>query len=408
MPDTHSFMLRNGVPVYFIESGQEEVMRVEFTFSAGQIKEDVPLLASTANMMLTEGTRKHSADELNGLLDFYGSFINPYSEKDRAGIVFFFLSKHLEKLLEISREILLEPVFPENELDSLMKKRLRWYINNREKVQHLAADKFHESVFGPAHPYGYPIQEADFENITRDQVVSFHSNEYDVSNLAIIVSGRINSNTPKILDELFGTPLQGGKPSPLKELPGTIDAIKGIHVTRTGSVQTSIRIGSRSINKRDQDYPGLKILNTVLGGYFGSRLMRNIREDKGYTYGISSSLTSLNLSGFKVISTDVGREHCGNTIGEIYREIELLQNQLVSGNELDIVRNYMSGEMVRMFDGPFALAESFRAIWEFGLNSEYYERLAEKIRTITPDEIKHLAQTYYKCEDLFEITAGER
>jgi predicted Zn-dependent peptidase len=134
--------------------------------------------------------------------------------------------------------------------------------------------------------------------------------------------------------------------------------------------------------------------------------MRNIREEKGFTYGISSLVTSLNFSGFKVISTEVAKDKTEMAVNEIYKEIRRLQEKLVEKDELEVVRNYMSGEMVRMFDGPFALAESFKAVWEFGLDNSYYVLLAEKIKTISPDEIMSLAKTYYNIDDLYEIISG--
>ncbi|HBZ21874.1 MAG TPA: insulinase family protein, partial [Bacteroidales bacterium] len=181
---------------------------------------------------------------------------------------------------------------------------------------------------------------------------------------------------------------------------------KKVQIKKKGAVQTAIRIGSSSINKRHPDYPGMKFLNVMLGGYFGSRLMKNIREEKGLTYGIHSSVSSFNLSGFKLISTEVGRENTGRAIDEIYREINRLLTEPVSKNELEVVRKYMSGEMVRMFDGPFAIAESFKAVWEFGLDLNYFVGMMDKIRTITSDEIIRLANTYYKQDDLYEITVG--
>jgi len=147
IPDAVAQRLINDVPVFMIESGTEEIMRVEFTFSAGLVNECMPLLSSTTNMMLTEGSMRYTSEELNGLIDFYGAFVNISPEKDRAGIVVFFLNKHIDKVLELSREILFSPVFPEPELNALMNKRLRWYLVNREKVQNLAMYNFFESVF---------------------------------------------------------------------------------------------------------------------------------------------------------------------------------------------------------------------------------------------------------------------
>jgi Predicted Zn-dependent peptidases len=406
IPEAKSFSLNNTTPVYMIEAGTEDIMRLEFVFRAGQVKEYLPLLASTCNMMLSEGSQNYSSEELNRSLDYYGVFLNQISEKDCAGIVLFFLNKHIEKVLELSREILFRPVFPEAELDSLMKKRLRWYMVNREKVQNLAMDQFFESLFGKNHPYGYQIRERNFENITPSLLSDFHTKYYTPKNMAVIISGKIHSKTVELLNSYVGniSSIENDKETSVNLIKG--EKLKKVHINKPGTVQNAIRIGSATINKRHPDYPGLKILDSILGGYFGSRLMKNIREEKGYTYGISSSLSSLDLAGYKVISTEVGQKNCQKAIDEIYKEIKLLQNVAVNKEEMAVVRNYMSGEMVRMFDGPFALAESFRSAWEFGLDNSYYYRLAEKIKSIDPDEIIELARTYYNIDDLYEITVG--
>jgi predicted Zn-dependent peptidase len=406
IPEAKSFRLNNNVPVYLIEAGTEDIMRVEFVFRAGQIKETMPLLASTCNMMLSEGSQNYTSEELNRSLDYYGVFLNQTAEKDSAGIVLFFLNKHIDKVLQLSREILFRPVFPEPELNALMKKRLRWYLVNREKVQSLAMDQFFESIFGKSHPYGYQIFEHDFENLSPSVLSDFHSRYYTPGNMAVIVSGKIHPKTAELLNLYFGNDSREEikNEEHLKLLSGA--DLNKIHINKSGTVQWAVRIGSATINKRHPDYPGLKILDLILGGYFGSRLMKNIREEKGYTYGISSSVSSLDLAGFKVISSEVGQQNCQKAIDEIYKEIRILQDAPVSNEELRIVRNYMSGEMVRMFDGPFALAESFRSAWEFGLDNSYYYGLAEKIKTIQPDEITRLAKTYYNIDELYEITVG--
>jgi zinc protease len=408
IPESFSFSLNNGVPVYLIEAGTEEIMRLEFTFRAGQIMEFIPLLASTTNMMLSEGSQNYSSEELNRLLDFYGAFLNLSVEKDRAGIVIYFLNKHIEKVLELSREILFRPVFPESELNSLMKKRLRWYKINREKVNNLAIDQFFESVFGKNHPYGHQVLDLDFDRLNPALLTDFHSKYYTPDNMAVIISGKIHEKTSVLLNHYFGdlTSKNIYTEDPGNFLEG--EKKRKVHINKSEAVQSAIKIGSSTINKRHPDYPGLKILNAVLGGYFSSRLMKNIREEKGYTYGISSSVSSLDLTGYKVISTEVSKKNCQKTIDEIYKEIKLLQNVPVTREELTVVRNYMSGEMVRMFDGPFALAECFKSAWEFGLDNSYYYKLVDKIKTIDQDEIIELAKTYYNIDELYEVTVGEK
>jgi zinc protease len=408
IPEAIPFSLNNGVPVFLIEAGTEEIMRLEFTFRAGQVNEYLPLLASATNMMLSEGSKNYSSEELNRLLDYYGVFLNLSYEKDRAGIVVFFLNKHIEKVLELCREILYLPVFPEEELRSLMKKRLRWYLVNREKVQNLASDQFFESVFGKHHPYGHQILQDDFDKLNPAILKDFHSKYYRPENMAIIISGKIHDKTQELLNYYFGNITSKNIYIEENENILKSEKRKQVHIIKSGTTQTAIRIGSSTINKRHPDYIGLKILDSILGGYFGSRLMKNIREEKGYTYGISSTVSSLDQTGYKVISTDVSQKNLKKTIDEIYNEIRLLQRVPVSKEEMAVVRNYMSGEMVRMFDGPFALAESFRSAWEFGLDNSYYYRLAEKIKTFEPDEIMMLAKTYYNVDELYQITVGAK
>ncbi len=405
-PDAKSIKLDNGVPVFLIESGTEDIMRIEFIFRAGQVKEKTALLASTTNAMLSEGSETYTSEELNKLLDYHGIFLNQQVEKDSAGIVLFFLSKHIEKVLELGREILFRPVFPENELNALMKKRSHWYLVNREKVSNIASDQYFQSIFGKNHPYGRKITEKDFEMMTTLLLRDFHSRYYTTGNMTIIISGRIHNLTPGLLNKYFGNITQKSLPDEEYSDVPKGEEKKKVVINKKGALQSAIRIGSSTINKRNPDYPGLKIVDSLLGGYFGSRLMKNIREEKGYSYGINSSVTSLDLSGYKVISTEVSQKNRQETIDEIYKEIRLLQTIPVGKEELSLVRNYMSGEMVRMFDGPFALAESFKSAWEFGLDNEYYNILADKIKSIEPDEIIELARTYYNIDELYEITAG--
>lgn len=409
MPEVVTYKLRNGINVYEIESGTEEIIRMEFIFSAGQVREYMPLLASTTNLMLREGSVHHSSEEINKKLDYYGAFLHLSVDKDWGGIIVFALNRLQEKILALCKEILFQPAFPEKELYALMKKRQQWYRINREKVQNLANDQFFESIFGKNHPYGYQVTEEDFLNLNPGLLAGFHKTHYSPEKMTVIISGKIPASTKELLEKYFGEISYKGEQAKevFKTLPGS-EREKRVFVGKQSAVQTAVRIGSPAINKRHPDYHGLKVLDSALGGYFGSRLMRNIREEKGYTYGIRSVLTSLDLSGYKMISTEVGNKYLRNTIEEIYREITILQKELIEPGELEIVRNYMLGEMVRMFDGPFSVAETFRSAWEFGFDNNYYKKFSEKIKSIEPDEIKSLANTYYNIDELIEVTAGPK
>jgi zinc protease len=406
LPEPSIVFLKNGIPVYIIDSGTEDIERIEFSFDAGNIHENRPLLSSTTNLMLIEGSEKYRSSLINRLLDTWSAFFHPYVERDRAGFVIYFLNRHLEKILDIAGEILFHPVFPDSELSLLMKKRYRKFLIEKDKVYRLAAEQFFESIFGNQHPYGRQTLPADFSNMDREFLKNFHGKYYRPEKMVIFVSGKIHKDILPQLNKYFGEiPIQ---PAIANELQGFPSGQKNrvIHIEKKGALQSAIKIGAPTINKRHGDYFGLKALNVILGGYFGSRLMKNLREEKGYTYGVSSSVASLNLCGFLSISSEVSNKFTQNAVDEIYKEIRRLQSETIPMGELSVVRNYMLGELVRMFDGPFAAAESFRSAWEFGFDNSYYTRFAARIRSIEPDEIKALATKYYNIDDLYEVTAG--
>ena len=406
IPEAVCARLDNGIPVFMIEAGTGDVMRIDFSFDSGQVAENLSLIASTVNLMLTEGTKNYSSAKLNRILDYHGTFCNQYTEKDRAGIVIYLMNRYLEKILEIASEFLFQPAFPYRELRALMKKRLRWYLVEKEKVANIAMDQFYESVFGKEHPYGRQVVQDDFHILDPDMLKDFHAKHYVPEKLAVIVSGKIPEDTVRLLNKYFGQIHIKGADVTSRAIPIKPELTKQVHIEKKGAVQTAVRIGSPAINKLHPDYPGVKVVDVILGGYFNSRLMKNIREEKGLTYGIHSVITSLKQTGFKVISTEVSKKSTQKAIEEIYREIRSLQESPAEEEELEIVRNFMLGEMVRMFDGPFAMAESFRSVWEFGLDNSYYYRLAGKIKSIEPDEITSLAKSYYNIDDMYQITAG--
>jgi zinc protease len=280
IPDADLCNLDNGIPVYLINAGTEELMRVEYIFNAGQIKESFPLVASTTNAMLLEGSANYTAKEINSAFDYYGAFINPFIQKDSSGVTIFFLSKHIEKITELCREILFRPVFPEEELENLQKKRLQTYLMNRKRVQNLASDEFFELVFGNDHPYGKKIHPDDFGNVTRSKIQNFHRDFYKKGTLAIIISGKIHSETITILNHLFGQHDLGTRILETKKIRIKVNRTRKVFVNKKDAVQSAIRIGSATINKKHEDFNGLSIFDTILGGFFGSRLMKNLREEK--------------------------------------------------------------------------------------------------------------------------------
>lgn len=413
LPDTGSLkeperhLMKNGIPVYLFPSESTEIVRLEITFDAGTINETEPLQARFTNVMLNGGTASMSAKDIDEAFDFHGSVPGFSVERDKAVVQLFMLPSAFSTTARLLNHIITEPVFPQSELDMHSETRLQTFLINRQKVSFLSLEALLETLFGTDHPYGRRVQPHYFAAVTGESLISFHNKFYNNGLIRISLAGRISDTEIAIIDELFGNRPMPPQGDGYRMLPGTQYEGRKVFVEKADAVQSSVKIAARTIGMAHPDFPGLRVVDTLLGGWFGSRLMRNLREDKGFTYGIGSSLHSYKLGGLALISTETGVPHTRATLTEIYRELDALQTNPVSHSELRLVRNSMLGEMVRQFDGPFATCDSFMTATDAGLGMEYYSILKEKIRSVTPNEIKQLAETYYNKENFCEVVAGK-
>lgn len=400
--------LDNGIPFYTINAGSQELTKVEFIFSAGMYHQNRTLVASSTNTLLEGGTTKHNSLQLSEHIDFFGSFLELEVGQDYASVTVYCLNKYLKESLAFLEEILKDSVFPQNEIDILLANKKQKHQINSGKVSHLARRKFSELLFGAAHPYGVDAKADDFDTLKQSDIISFFKNHYSSKNCFIVAAGNLPKDLHSVLNSHFGKDNWGGNSVPESKTSIITSTTQQKHlVEKSDAIQSAIRIGRVLFNKTHQDYFKFQVLNTILGGYFGSRLMANIREDKGYTYGIGSGLTSLVHSGYFYISTEVGANVTKNALEEIYKEIKLLRENLVSAEELETVRNYILGQFLRSVDGPFALAEKFIAVKEFGLDYSYYTNYFNAVKTVTPNEIRDLANKYLQEKDLIECVAGK-
>ncbi len=418
LPKAEKFKLDNGVQVYALSSGTQDIIRIEFIFKAGKWYEKSNLTASVTNAMLNEGTPNHSSVQLAGKFDYYGSYIHLYSEADRAGLVLFTLSKYVLESLILVEDILKNSIFPEKEIDIFLQRSKQSFLVNRSKVSFLARERFLSALFGSSHPYGRPIKLKDFDELNRQELVNHFLKFYQGSNTTILVSGKWSFSLRDTLNGFFGADDRTGEKSGAisigKEKGLNLQAVfkkninheKRLIVEKKDAVQSAIKIGKTAISRTHNDYFGLRILVTVLGGYFGSRLMKNIREDKGYTYGISAQLISMEKEGYISISSEVGTNVCKKAIEEVYKEIERLSLEQVSEEELTLVRNYMLGNWLRMFDGPLAIANSYRVLIDNELEEDYFEKGLKEIQNTKPEQLSELANRYFKKDSFMEIVAG--
>ena len=401
--------LQNGIDLYTLSAGSQEICKVEFIFRAGMYQQPATLVASTTNNLLESGTRSFTADQLSDGIDFFGSFLELQVEQDFASVTVYTLNKYLRETLRYIEELIKYPVFPENEFRIHLANKRQKHAINSQKVSVLARRRFTELLFGEEHPYGRGVKDNDFDRISIADLKSFFSEHYSAGNCTIIAAGNLPVNLKDSLNEFFGEQW-GQKTISIKNAgikPKSAEQKKNF-VKKEDAIQSAIRVGRILFNKTHPDYFKFQFLNTVLGGYFGSRLMANIREDKGYTYGIGSGITNLVHGGYFFISTEVGTEVTADTLKETYKELKRLREDLVDAHEMETVRNYILGNFLRSVDGPFSLADKFKSIWEFGLDYSFFDNYFSAIKTVTPQELRDLANQYLREEDLIECVAGNR
>jgi predicted Zn-dependent peptidase len=189
---------------------------------------------------------------------------------------------------------------------------------------------------------------------------------------------------------------------------GQASPVKVSYIERNNAIQSAIRVGRPMFNKTHADYAGMQVLNTILGGYFGSRLMKNIREEKGYTYGIGSAVVSMIHGGYFFIASEVGAEVCSSALEEVYKEMDILRMEPIPEEELQMVKNYMLGSFLKSIDGAFNLVDRWKGIMFYNLGYEYYDRFINTVSTISPPELMMLAQKYLTRESMNELVVGKK
>ena len=402
-------VLPNGVPLTVINAGEQEVVRMDILFAGGRWQQSQKLQALFTNRMLREGTQRYTAAVLSEKLDYYGSWLELSSSSDYAYITVYSLNKYFAETLDVVESMIKEPVFPEKELRTILDANLQQYLVNTSKVDFLAHRSLLKSLYGEQHPCGKLVCEDDFRAVTPDVLRSFYQSHYHSGNCRIFLAGKVSDEIIRRVTETLGSPfgqhtLQVSRP--VFHIQTTVD--KRIFTEREDAMQSAVKMGCTTIERTHPDYPKLRVLMTLFGGYFGSRLMSNIREEKGYTYGISAGIMFYPDSGLLLVSTEAANEYVEPLIAEVYHEIDRLHQELVSEEEMTIVRNYMLGEMCRNYESPFSLSDAWIFVATSGGSDDYFARSLQAVNEITPAEIRDLARQYLCKDNLKEIVAGKK
>jgi zinc protease len=396
------YVLKNDVEVYAIDAGAEEVMMIEWVFYAGNWFEEKNLQAATTNFFLKNGTRTKTAFQINEYFEYYGAYLNRNCYPETSTLSLHCLSKNIAELLPVVKELLTESVFPEDELAIYKQNMQQRLAVNMQKCDFVAGRLIDTYLFGEDHPYGRVSKHEYFDALQREQLVAFYKEYYQQGKFVIFMAGKLPANIETLLNDNFGDltkneiALKAIAVSPEKEKKHRI-------INDANGVQGAIRMARPFPNRHHPDFQKVQVLNNLFGGFFGSRLMSNIREEKGYTYGIHSYLLNQIQESAWMISTEAGRDVCEPTIKEVYNEINLLREELVDEEELMLVRNYMMGTILGDLDGPFQIISRWKNLILNGLDENYFYSSIETIRNISAEELRELAQKYLDPESFYEL-----
>jgi len=402
-------VLSNGLNVFIFDSGEQEVVRAEWIFDHAFVHTENPLLPTCACEMLLEGTTSYTSRQIADTVDFYGAFLIPQYDADRSTLSLFSLAKHLDKLLPLVKEVLVDSIFPDRELATYIRNSKQKLQVSLEKNSFVARRLFNAALFGDTR-YGKCPEIADYESITRQDLISLFKSQYTVANCTLVLSGHITEAILGRVAKHFGDEWLAGEQALFDNVPAFPNIAEGggvILEERADALQSAIRLGNRSISRSHPEFPGLQVVNTLLGGYFGSRLMANIREDKGYTYSIGSGLGSLKHGSFFTIASEVGTAVTSATLNEVEKEIGRLKEEPVTDEELTLVKNYMMGSMLGSLENVFSHADKFKNVYFSGLELDYYRYYTDVVRNIDTKEIQRLANAYLDFDSMVKVIVGK-
>lgn len=404
-PVVQELRLDNGFPLYVVHADTQEVTRVDVVFHAGRPYEHKNLVARATAAQIREGTLTRRAAEVAEHFDFYGSEFSAPFQMDTANLSLVSLNKHLGSVLPVFAEILHSPAFPEQELAHFIQRNQQKLLVDLSQNDVIAYRQITEMLFGAAHPYGYNSTPEMYAALTSADLHLHHQRTYAAGNGMVFASGWVDEHTVRLINDTLGRMIHSGEAvEPSIPVPDSEPVQQRIHHPR--SHQTAIRIGRRLFNRHHPDYHKMYMVNTLLGGYFGSRLMSSIREEKGYTYNIYSSLECMRFDGYFYIATETGNEVAEKALQQIYLEIETMQEELVSVKELNLAKNYLLGGMLSQIDGPFNSMDLLRSLKLESLEPSFFREAVAAIQEITPEEVRDLAQKYLGRDQMWEILVG--
>ena len=402
--------MKNGMPLNIIRAGSQDVVRMDVLIGGGQCHQQQPLQAMFTNRMLREGTVSYTSPQIAEKLDYYGAWLELSSSLNCGFLTLYSLNKYFPHVMEIVSDMLKHPLFPEKELGVVREVNRQQFLVNSTRVEVISRKHFNRALFGESHPFGRYAEEEDYGRITPEVLKEFYRSHYHSGNCSVYVSGNVTPEIVHCIEEQIGSAAWGEIREMSKiQLPDPCRSEnQHIFIEREDALQSSLKMGDFVMDCLHPDFLKCRIMVTLFGGYFGSRLMSNIREDKGYTYGIGAGVINYPGRSVLAISTEADNCYADSIIREVYNEMDRLCNDLPSQEELEMVKSYMLGDLSRSYEGPFSLSDAWIYVETAGVGDDFFVRSMDAIRNVTREEIRMMAQKYLRKETLIDVVAGKK
>ncbi|HLU92963.1 MAG TPA: pitrilysin family protein [Membranihabitans sp.] len=387
-----------------------DLVKLEIVLNRGRFNEQKKLSSRFCARMLKEGTQLRNQDDINDVFDFFGAQFNVQYHLDYASFTLVCLTQYCRELFPLVFEILSKPAFDSTELNRLKKRaksKLKLSLADNDSLSYRILT---EKIFGPDHPYGYNSSVEDIEAVTTDDLFEFHQKNYRLSNFRAYLSGSFDqaihqdllAHLHELPSDLIPEDGHGIYNVHNLEVPGVF-TLKNQYAFDT---QSSIKMGKRIIQRSHPDYIPVHFVNTLLGGFFGSRLMQNIREKEGLTYNIYSDLEPMFHDAYFIIGTDVKTENIEKVIGLIHDELDKLEQKLISQQEFGMVRNYIKGYLLSSLDGVFSKAEILKILTLENLSVDWIYNFFDRLDDIVVEDVPELVKKYLKKDELYTVVVN--
>lgn len=402
------FPLSNGIKMHVVRMHSTPIVQLCLMFRGGQWFQTKPLQAALTYKLIKEGTRSYPPGVIDERLDYYGAIVGASVNMSEGHLVVQCLKEHLPQVLPIVVDMISNPLFEEDKLALAVSQAKVSHDVNMRTVGENSKRLFYTNIFGPEHPMSRFPQAADHDNVFKSDLIAYASDNFTPSRCVAFLTGDINedvlcvaaSELEKLVDEHSESYKAKGVGCSYKP-----EGKRFVKNMEEPTVQASVRVGALMVPRTHPDYIPLMVLTTLYGGYFGSRLMSNIRESKGYTYGISSYLTRTPENTLMTIQTETANEFVENVISEIYYEMERLSSEHVPDEELHQVKRYILGNMCRAYETNLNFYQRLITLDINGMSLSDVIEDSRRIEQLSPKDLMNVARRYLVPNRMIECIA---